>query len=390
MLDKFFSLFVGRDADTSSPAVRAKIGSVAGGVGIVANLALSLLKVLIGVLAASVSILADGLNNLSDAGASIMTLVSFRISAKPADKDHPFGHARMEYICSMIVSFLILVVGFELLVSSGKTLLGLQEAEQTVIRTVTLVVLGASIAVKLGMAAFYSAVGKKIGSLAMKAAASDSLSDCISTSAVLICAVIIKFTDFILLDSIVGLCVALLILWAGLKILNETKNSLLGEAPVEETVDAIRAIIAKHPEALGIHDLIVHNYGPNHYVASLHVEVDGSQNIFDLHDSIDNMERQIAEELGILITIHMDPIVTDDEKVNELRDFVKSVVAEISPDVGIHDFRTVVGATHTNLIFDVCIPFENKTAPAQITEAISKKVLEERPDHYCVITVDRG
>ena len=214
--------------------------------------------------------------------------------------------------------------------------------------------------------------------------------DCISTAAVLACGIVIKFTDWTFLDSVVGLIVSGLILFSGVKILNDTKNSILGEAPVDEIVDGIVSIVKRYPEALGIHDMLVHNYGPSHYIASLHVEVDGNQDIFELHDTIDLIEKNIHDELNILCTIHMDPIVTNDTTVTELRNFLTDIVREIDSTLSVHDFRTVIGKTHTNLIFDVVLPFESKYTPESIVEIISSHVLAARPNHYCVITVDRG
>lgn len=374
----------------NKPADREKYGSLCGLCGITLNLALAGLKLAVGWFSCSVAVTADALNNLSDAGASIMTLVSFRISAKPADRHHPFGHARMEYISSMVVSFLILLVGAQMFLTSIKVLFGWEPAKTISVTLPTLIILCASIAAKLWLAFFYRQAAKKIDSPAMSAAASDSLFDCISTSAVLICALVIRLTGFALLDAMVGLGVSVLIVVGGVRILNETKNSLLGEAPVEKTVESIRAIVARYPEALGIHDLIVHNYGPKHYIASMHIEVDGSHDIYRLHDMIDNMERTIRRECDILCTIHMDPIVTHDETVNALRTFTQDCVKEVDPTLSVHDFRAVVGATHTNLIFDVILPYESRMSPSQVADKISEYIAGKNPTYFCVITVDRG
>lgn len=348
------------------------------------------MKLVVGLLANSVAAIADAFNNISDAGSSLVSLISFRISAKPADRSHPFGHARIEYVASMIVSFLILGVGFSLLSDSFMGLIGKNEVEATEFGTLTLVLLGCSIVFKFLLALFYRNVGNKIDSSVMKASMTDSLMDCISTGAVLICGIIIKFTSWAFLDSLVGIAVSILILFSGVKILNDTKNSILGEAPVDEIVDGILEIVKRYPEALGVHDMLVHNYGPSHYIASLHVEVDGNQNIFELHDTIDLIEKNIHDELNILCTIHMDPIVTNDETVSSLREFVLSTVKEIDETLSIHDFRTVIGKTHTNLIFDLVLPFESKFTEEEVTELVCARILEQRPNHYCVITVDRG
>lgn len=386
----FFKRFYEKHGGSENAHAREKLGSFAGLVGILGNLLLALMKLIVGLLAGSVAIIADALNNLSDAGSAIVTLISFRMAAKPADRDHPFGHARIEYIASMIVSFLILLVGSELFLDSVKKLLSPEKATVQGIGIFTLVVLGASIVGKLLLSIFYRSVGNEIGSPTLKASAQDSLFDCISTTAVLICSVVVKFTGFVILDAIVGLGVSVLIFVAGIRILNETKNSLLGEAPVDKTVEAITEIVNRYPEALGIHDMMIHNYGPNHFIASLHVEVDGSADMFELHDCIDNIERTVQNELGILCTIHMDPIVTDDETVSALRDFITMAVHRVDERLSIHDFRTVIGQSHTNMIFDLVVPFEVERNTDEICRAIEEEVWLHHPNYYCVITVDRA
>ncbi len=390
MLSLLAKWFIPNYQDTKNPAVRSSYGTLSSIVGIFINLLLSALKLIVGVLANSVAAIADAFNNFSDAGSALVSLISFRISAKPADRSHPFGHARIEYVASMIVSFLILGVGFSLLSDSFMGLIGVGEMKNADFGSVTLILLSCSIIFKLLLALFYRNVGNRIDSSVMKASMMDSLMDCISTGAVLICGIVIKFTSWSFLDSLVGLAVSFLILFSGIKILNDTKNSILGEAPVDEIVEGIKAIVNRYPEALGIHDMLVHNYGPSHYIASLHVEVDGNQDIFELHDAIDLIEKNIHDELNILCTIHMDPIVTNDTTVTELRDFVTITVQAIDPSLSIHDFRTVIGKTHTNLIFDIVLPFESQYGVEEITALVSQRILEARPNHYCVITVDRG
>lgn len=390
MLNLLAKWFIKDYENTKDPKIRAAYGSLSGIVGIVINILLSALKLFVGLLANSVAAIADAFNNLSDAGSSLVSLISFRISAKPADRDHPFGHARIEYVASMIVSFLILGVGFSLFWDSLSSLLGFGETQKTVFNEITLILLSLSIIFKLLLALFYRSVSKKIDSDVMKASMMDSLMDCISTTAVLVSGILIAAFQLAFLDALVGLCVSFLILFSGIKILNDTKNSILGEAPVEELVNQIKEIVYRYPEALGIHDMLVHNYGPSHYIASLHVEVDGKKNIYELHDTIDLIEKEIHDELNILCTIHMDPIVTDDEAVNELRSFVIEKVQSIDCAMSIHDFRVVIGKTHTNLIFDIVLPFESTLDEAQASALVSSAVLEARPNHYCVITVDRG
>lgn len=383
-------IFIKNRDNLSDPTVRKNYGTLSSIVGIIVNLILSAIKILAGLLSGSVAIIADAFNNLSDSGTSVITLLSFKLSSKPADKEHPYGHARIEYIASMVVSFIIMLVGAELLIDSGKTLLGIGETKETEISLVTIIILAASILLKLWLGLFYRTIAKRIDSTVIAAAATDSFSDSFSTIAVLISSIVIKLTNWYIIDAIVGIAVSIPIIIAGLKILNETKDILLGEGPVDETVKDIERIIADFPDIVGMHDLMVHNYGPNKFVASLHAEVNGKKDIYYLHDMIDNAERRINEELKILCTIHMDPIVTDDENVNALKSFLIDTMKESGLDLPIHDFRTVIGQTHTNMIFDVVLPFDHPLNEEQIKQKISAAVFEKRNNCYCVITVDRG
>ena len=391
MTELLSRLFVKNYKNVNDEAVRKSYGSMSGFVGVGVNIILAALKLIVGVMTASVAVVADALNNLSDAGSSVITFVSFKMSAKPADRDHPFGHARIEYIASMVISFLILLVGFETITNSFSVLVGISESQSVDFSNVMLIILGSSILLKLWLAYFYNHVGKKINSKVIRASAIDSLMDSVSTVAVLTSAIIIKITGYDIIDSIVGLCVAVMIIIAGVKILNETKNSILGEAPVEDQVKAVHAIISEYPVIIGIHDLMIHNYGPNHYIASFHAEVDGSDDVYMLHDVIDNVEKRIQTELKISCTIHMDPISNEDETVNELKNFLLDAIhSDVSDEITIHDFRVVIGNTHTNMIFDIVLPFEFKKSAASIVEEISTAVSKRRSDCFCVITVDRG
>lgn len=389
MTNLLIKLFVKDHANPEDAAVRERYGVFSSIVGIITNLILAGLKLVAGLLSFSIAIVADALNNLSDAGSSIISFVSFKIAAKPADKEHPFGHARIEYVSSMIVSFLILLVGFELMKDSVSGLFSGEGTELSV-TPLTYVILGVSIVLKLWLGLFYRKIANKIDSSVVSAAAADSFSDCASTSAVLVSSIVIGISGWWFIDSIVGLAVAVMIIIAGVKILNETKNSLLGEAPIQEVVDSIKRTVDKYPEVVGIHDMLVHNYGPKTYIVSLHAEVDGSQDIYELHDAIDNIEKEINEDLRILCTIHMDPIVTNDETVNELRTFTSETVKEVCPEATIHDFRTVIGQTHTNLIFDLVLPFDVKEKPEVVVENVKAAISKKRNECYCVITVDRA
>ena len=389
MTELLIKFFIKDRKKLSDPAVRQKYGTLAGAVGIVINLILFVFKLFAGILSASVAIIADAVNNLSDAGTSIVGLVSFRLAAKPADRDHPFGHARIEYIASMIVSFLILSVGLNFFTDSAEKLLYGSETKPT-IGTLSVVILSVSIAAKLWLAFFNRKIAKRIDSSVIKAASADSLFDAVSTTAVLTATIVVKLTGLEIIDAIVGLLVSILIIVAGVKLLNETKNSLLGEAPNDEIVNSIQKITSQYPEIIGTHDMMVHNYGPSHYIASFHAEVNGTDDIYVLHDAIDNAEKQICEQLGILCTIHLDPIVTNDERVDKLKKMVESAALSVDSKISIHDFRAVIGATHTNLIFDAVIPFENKTPPEEIKNQISSEVKAKDSSCFCVITIDRG
>jgi len=380
-------LFIRDHENTKSPKVRAAYGVLSGIVGIFVNLLLFTGKFIAGTVSGSIAISADAFNNLSDAGSSIVSLVSFRIAAKPADRDHPFGHARIEYIASMIVSFLILIVGFEIVSDSVKKIISREST--LVFEVLSVVVLSVSILAKLWLAFFNYRLSKKIGSDVMRATAVDSLSDTLSTTAVLVATLIFRFTG-VDIDAWVGLAVALFIFWAGIRILRETQNSLLGEAPVKEVTDGIEAIVSGYPAILGVHDMMVHSYGPGHTFASFHAEVDGADDVFESHDVIDEIERRICEELSIVCTIHMDPINTDDELTTSLREETSELVREIDGRITVHDFRVVTGVTHTNLIFDVAVPFELKMTATEIKDAVAEKIRERHENYYAVVTVDRN
>ncbi len=381
--------FVPNAKDTQSPAVRRAFGTLAAVVGIVLNILLSAIKLLAGTLSGSVAIRADAVNNLSDAGSSVVSLVSFKLSAKPADRDHPFGHARIEYVASMIVSFLIIYVGVELIKGSVEKLIS---PTAPVFHWVTVGILSVSVLAKLWLAWFNRTLGKQIDSDVMRATAADSLCDAVATAAVLIsCLVAQALPEAVApyIDPVMGLLVAILIFVAGGRVLNETKNSILGEAPSSETVATIQRVVGEYPEALGIHDLMVHSYGPCRTVATLHVEVDGKCDIFASHDAVDMIERRLREEFGIECSIHLDPIVTDDPVVTEWQERLSALALEIDPRIRIHDFRMVPGVTHTNLIFDMAVPFELALEDADVKRRMAELVGAEAPNFFTVITVDR-
>ena len=389
MLDRLIRHLAKNGEDVKSPTVRRACGTFSSLLGILLNILLFAAKLLAGLLSGSLSICADAVNNLSDAGSSVISLISFKIAAKPADREHPFGHARIEYVASMIVAFLILFIGVELVRGSVEKL---SAPETPLFSILSIIILSASVAVKLCMGLFNRRLGKRIDSEVVLATGVDCLSDAAATGAVLIATVVARFLPApynAYVDPVMGLLVAALILWAGLKVLNDTKNSILGEAPDPETVEQIRRLVAEYPEALGIHDLYVHQYGPGRIVASLHVEVDGKKDVFATHDTIDLIERRLQQECNILCTIHLDPIVTNDERLDAWRQRITQMAQKIDNGIKIHDFRMVPGPTHTNMIFDMEVPFDCKKTDKELQAEMAAAVSAEDPDFFTVITVDR-
>lgn len=388
MTELLCRLFVKDRENIKSPAVRRAYGTLASIVGIIVNVVLAAGKLTVGLLFGAISLAGDGINNLSDAGSQIISLISFKLAAKPADRDHPFGHARIEYVASMIVSFFVMLVGWNLFSESLGKIFDAKNVTDGSNIWLMVGVLAVSVLSKLWLVLFNRRIANKIDSAVMKATAADSLSDAGASTAVLIAMLIFKFTG-IDIDGYMGAAVAVVIFIAGIKILNDTKNSILGEAPSDEVVEGIKAIVAEFPEALGIHDMVVHSYGPGRFVANLHVEVDGSRDIFESHDMIDLIEKRLDTELGIQSNIHMDPIVVDDEEVNNMRAFVLDRVKTVDERLAIHDFRFVRGKTHTNLLFDISAPFEVKLTDDEIKSAVQGKIAEEKPGHFVIANVDR-
>lgn len=385
MTDFILGIFVKDHKNVKDPKVRQKCGSAVAIIGIVVNIFLAAFKLFAGILSGAISITADAVNNLSDAGSQVVSLITFKISAKPADRDHPFGYARIEYVASMIVSFLILFVSISLFSESIDKILNPTKTDYSIL---VMVILGVSVLAKLWLFFFGRSAGKKLNSDVIRASATDSLSDAGATFAVLVSAIIAKISGFDI-DGYMGIAVAIVIFIAGIKVLNETKNSILGSAPEPEVVEGIIKVALEYEEILGVHDMVVHNYGPGNTICSFHAEVDGKADVFATHDCIDNIEKRLLLEQGIRTTIHMDPIVTDDEKVSALRIRVATAVKEIDMSLTIHDFRYVEGTTHSNLIFDVTVPFEIKYTNERIKELVSDKISEIDPNYFAVITVDR-
>ena len=385
MTNLLLRLFVKDHENTSDPGVRAKIGSMSGAVGICCNVLLFGFKLLAALLSGSVSIMADALNNLSDASGSIVTLVGFRLADRPADDKHPFGHARFEYLSGLAVSVLIILIGFELAKSSLDKILHPAAVEFT---WVTAVVLIASVGVKSWMFLFNRSLGNRIHSASLHATAADSRNDCIATSAVLLAAVVERLTN-LRVDGWMGIAVAVFILYSGWNLARETISPLLGENADEELRRKIVDYIASQPRVLGYHDLMVHDYGPGQRFASLHVEMDKNEDPLACHELIDDMERECLKSHNVHLVIHYDPVVTDDPELTRLREAVKSLLAIKDPRLTIHDFRMVPGEGHTNLIFDVTLPMELRGQENELKEALEQALsaLDGRR-YYCVITFD--
>lgn len=376
-----------RDRDhVTDPAVRRAYGQLCGLTGIGLNVLLFIGKFLAGTISGSIAITADAFNNLSDAGSSVITLLGFRLAGRKPDPEHPFGHGRIEYISGLIVSGLILLMGAELAKTSFDKILHPAAVDFSVI---AMVILAVSILVKLYMSLYNRRIGKKINSAAMAATAADSISDAISTSAVLAAMLVAKFSG-LMIDGYVGMIVAVLILISGVKAAKETIAPLLGQAPETEFVQQIERIVMSHPPICGIHDLVVHDYGPGRVMISLHAEVPAGGDILELHDVIDNAEIALRRELNCEAVIHMDPIVTDDGITSELRAKVSELVKTIDERITIHDFRIVPGNTHTNLIFDAVVPFDIGISAQEVSERISRLVSEMDSNYFAVVLVEHS
>ncbi len=386
MVTLLSKLFIKNSDDKNAPKVRQAYGILCGIVGIGLNILLFIGKFFAGTVSGSVSITADAFNNLSDAGSSVLTLIGFRMAGTKPDPDHPFGHGRIEYVSGLAVAAAILLMAFELLKTSVDKILHPEDVEFSMLAVVILIV---SIAVKVYMYIYNHAIGKKIDSATMRATATDSLSDACSTLVVLISVIIGHYTD-LHVDGWCGALVALFIFCAGINAAKETLNPLLGQPPEPEFVERIESLVMDHEDVLGIHDLIVHDYGPGRQMISLHAEVKAEGDILALHDMIDNIERELREELHCDAVIHMDPVVTTDERVGRLKEALRNVISELDGKISMHDFRVVIGPTHTNLIFDVVVPFGYEWSDRELIEKIGQDVREKIGEQYfCVIHVDK-
>ena len=385
MLKLLTRLFIRDSENVRDARVRRAYGTLCGVYGIFLNILLFAGKYFAGMISGSVAITADAFNNLSDAGSSVITLLGFAVAAKKPDPEHPFGHGRFEYLAGFVLSALIVVMGVELGKSSIEKILSPAPVEAGLLPAAILLV---SIAVKLYMSAYNRAVGKKIGSAAMEATAMDSLSDCAATAAVLAATLIGHFTS-LQIDGWCGIVVAALVLWAGIQAARDTISPLLGQPPAPEFVQRIEEIVLSSPVVQGIHDLIVHDYGPGRVMISLHAEVPAHGDIMALHDEIDNIEQRLRRELGCAATIHMDPIVTDDKLTAETRERVAQLVRGIDEHITIHDFRMVTGPTHTNVIFDAVVPFKFRLSDHEVEQEIQAAVKRLDSSYFAVVQIDR-
>ena len=361
--------FVKNPSDTGDSRVRLAYGRLAGAAGLTANIFLFLLKLAAGLLAGSLAVMADAFNNLSDAGSSVVTLVGFKLSAAPPDQEHPFGHGRMEYLSTLVVAALIIVAGFELVTASFDKILHPTLPDFGVIQVVILIL---AIGGKLWMALFYRRIGGIIDSETLKAAAADSRNDVICTGVVLISSVV-GWISGLAIDGYVGVVVALFVMWSGVSIMKNPISPLLGQAPSPELVRSIRETVMAHDGVVGVHDLMVHNYGPGRCVISLHAEVPCREDLLRSHDRVDCIEKELMAKYHAIVCIHMDPVDTEDERVESLKILVKTILEDIDPRMDMHDFRVVFGETHTNLIFDLVLPFdtqENKGLCAEIQRRV--------------------
>lgn len=379
-------LFVKDSENISNAQVRTSYGTLGSVTGIILNLILSVSKYIAGTVSGSISVTADAINNLSDAGSSIISLIGVKVSAKPADKSHPYGHGRIEYISALVVAFLVLIMGFELLKSSVMKIINPEPVKFSVL---SLAVMLVSILAKLWLGLFNRKLGKKINSAPMVAVMKDSFSDCLATSVAAVSLIVSAFSN-VNIDGFLGIFVACFIFLAGLNILKDTLGELLGKPPEKELVDSIENKILSYDHIVGVHDLIIHDYGPSRKFASVHAEVPSNADIMEAHDIIDLIERDILNEFGILISIHLDPIVVDDEKITALRDMTARLVKEINPDFSIHDFRVVDGPTHTNLIFDLTVPYGIKMPQGEIAAEVEKKLSKIDERYFAVITVEHS
>lgn len=387
MTDILVKAFIKDYKNITNPEVRMKYGILGGCVGIALNIILCLMKFFVGSVTGSIAITADAVNNLSDAGSSAVTVFGFKMAGKPADREHPFGHGRIEYITAMIVSFIILFMGIELAIQSVNKIRSPEDVKFSLIGAIIIAV---SILGKLWLALFNKKLGKRIDSPAMTAVVADSLSDIAATSVTLLALILSKFFPSLHIDGWLGILVACFVLKAGVGIFRDTLSSLIGKPPSKELVEELKNKILSYDHVSGIHDLIMHNYGPDSFFATVHVEIPSDIDVMVGHDIIDHIENDIKKEMGIELTIHYDPLAVNNERVTELREMTEKIVKNINPELSIHDFRVVDGSTITNLIFDVVIPYGFSQTPNEIIKDISLKISEVNSSYFAVIKAEHS
>ena len=385
MVNFLIKTFIKNSENTENPKIRQKYGTLSSIVGIICNVLLFLIKYAMGTLSHSISIVSDAFNNLSDCAGCLVTLLGYKMASKPADKNHPFGHGRMEYLTSLIIAALIIFVGIELLKNSVEKIINPVEIRFSFAVLISLVF---SIAVKLWMAVFNAELGKKINSSVLTATAKDSKSDVIATSATLIALICSLFTT-LPVDGVMGLLVSVFILKSGYDIVKDTVDELLGKPADPEIINHIKEYVLKNDKIIGIHDLIIHSYGPGNMIGSCHVEVKSNESFTEVHDIVDSIEREIHNNLNILMTIHMDPIEVNDMLTNKCKKLVNNIIHSIDSSLDLHDFRIVSGESHTNLIFDLVVPFECKYSNEELKQKIDMQLSKENINYYTVIVFDK-
>ena len=386
MTDLLIKLFIKENKKQDDPKVRGEYATLASGTGITVNIFLSVVKLIVGLIANSISIVSDALNNITDIGSSLVTMIGFKLSQKSSDKDHPWGHGRMEYITGFIVDMLIILVGFELFKSSIDKII---HPELPNINTITIILLVVAIFAKLWLFLFYKKIAKIIDSAALKGAAYDSISDTISTTAVLASAIVARFAG-VSIDGFVSLLVSIFILITGFKATKEMIDMLIGTAPDKEFVKDIYKFVERYKEIVGIHDIMVHDYGPGRKIVSFHAEVPADSNICEVHDIIDGIEQDMFKKFGCITTIHMDPIVVDDEEINNMKKTVERVVKGINENFSIHDFRMTNGGKRVNVIFDLVVPFDEKVDFKELEKEVKTKIHNLDNKYYAVINIENS
>ena len=386
MTNLLIKIFIRDRENTTSPKVRTAYGTLSGAVGILVNILLSIAKLIIGSISHSIAITGDALNNLSDAASSAISLLGFRISSKPADEKHPYGHGRLEYLCGLAVAVIIMFMGLELIKSSAAKIFSPEKPEFSLVAIAVLVI---SILGKLWLALFNRKIGKAIYSDTVNAVVKDSLSDIAATTASILSLILSQYFS-LPFDGIFGVIVSLFVLWAGIGVFRNTSSSLLGQQPEPETVKMIEEKILSYEGVYGVHDLIVHDYGPGRCFVTAHAEVPSDTDIMVSHDLMDVIEQDFKRDTSYVLTLHMDPVVMDDEKTNNAKEMIAQIIAEIHPSLSFHDFRMVSGPHHTNLIFDVVIPFSVKLDSKTVVNTINDNIHKKNEKYYAVITIDHS